>query len=200
MNISGKKVNRFAAAAVLIMTVLCLAFPVWASSGGGHAEEAPPKGWVATDTYRVMNFAVLAIGLFILLRKPVSQMLSSRIDGIQDRLNDLEAKKKAAEQKLAEYDERLSRLDKEADTIVAEYVRQGNDARARILEEARKAADRLEEQARRNIEHEFNQAKLQLQEEIMEKALIKAEEIIKDKITAQDQEKLIDEYLEKVVV
>ena len=178
---------------------LCLAGPVSAKSGGGHAEQVP-KGWAATDTYRVMNFAVLAIGLFILLRKPASRMLGSRIDGIKAQLEDLEAKKKAAEKKLAEYDERLARLDQEADEIIAEYVRQGNDARARILEEAQSAADRLEAQARRNIEHEFNQARLHLQEEIMEKALTKAEEIIKDKITSQDQEKLIDEYLEKVVV
>ena len=192
------KVKCCAAAALIIMA-LCLTGSVSASSGGGHDKQAP-KGWVATDTYRVMNFAVLVIGLFILLRKPASRMLASRIDGIKTQLEDLEAKKRAAEKKLAEYDERLARLDEEADEIIAEYVRQGNDARARILEEAQSAADRLEAQARRNIEHEFNQAKLHLQEEIMEKALTKAEEIIKDKITSQDQEKLIDEYLEKVVV
>lgn len=199
MKLPEIRVCRYAAAVVIITTVLCLAGPVLGSSGGGHGEQAP-KGWVATDTYRVMNFAVLAIGLFIILRKPVSRLLNSRINGIREQLSDLETKKKAAEKKLAEYDERLSRLDKEADTIITEYVRQGNEAKARILAEAEKAAGRLEEQARRNIEHEFNQAKLHLQEEIMGKALIKAEHIIKDKITLQDQEKLIDEYLEKVVV
>jgi F-type H+-transporting ATPase subunit b len=57
----------------------------------------------------------------------------------------------------------------------------------------------LEEQARRNIDHEFQQAKLELQREIMEKALQKSEEILKNKITAKDQEKLVDEYLKKVV-
>ncbi|MBF0573814.1 MAG: hypothetical protein HQK69_08645, partial [Desulfamplus sp.] len=30
-----------------------------ASSGGGH-EAAAPKGWVVTDTYKVLNFLVLA--------------------------------------------------------------------------------------------------------------------------------------------
>ena len=43
------------------------------------------------------------------------------------------------------------------------------------------------------------QAKLELQREILEKALQKSEEILKNKITAKDQEKLVDEYLEKVV-
>ena len=37
---------------------------------GGHGEGGPGgKGWVSTDTYRVMNFGVLAIALFFLLAK-----------------------------------------------------------------------------------------------------------------------------------
>lgn len=34
-----------------------------ASSGGGH--EAAPKGWVVTDTYKVINFLVLVGALFL---------------------------------------------------------------------------------------------------------------------------------------
>jgi len=146
-----------------------------------------------------MNFAVLAIVLFFLLKKPVSQALNSRIDGIKEQLKNLEMKKNAAEKELAEYNEKLSHLDQEAEKIVAEYVRQGDEARARILKEAESAAEKLEIQAMRTIEHEFEQAKLQLHEEIMEKALVKAENILKAQITGNDQDRLVDEYLEKVV-
>ncbi len=38
-----------------------------------------------------------------------------------------------------------------------------------------------------------------MQEEILDKALAKAEELLKAKITDDDQERLVDEYLEKVV-
>ncbi len=34
---------------------------------------------------------------------------------------------------------------------------------------------------------------------ILEKALLKAEEIIQERITDEDQDRLVDEYLEKVV-
>jgi F-type H+-transporting ATPase subunit b len=133
------------------------------------------------------------------LRKPVSQALDSRIKGIKDQLNELEAKKKDAEKELAEYSERLLHLEQEGEKIVEEYVRQGNEAKARILDEAKQTAGKLEEQARRNIEHEFKQAKIKLQQDILEKALVNAETLIKDNITIQDQDKLVDEYLEKVV-
>jgi F-type H+-transporting ATPase subunit b len=90
-------------------------------------------------------------------------------------------------------------LEQEAEKLVEEYIRQGNEAKARIIEEAKKAAEKLEEQARRNIENEFKKAKIKLQQDTLEKALVNAETLIKNKITAQDQDKLVDEYLEKVV-
>jgi len=181
--------------AVTVLILFCFVGVVLAASGG----EGGTKGWAATDTYRWMNFAVLFIALFILLRKPASQALNARIQGIKEQLSALEAKKNDAEKQLADYNEKLATLEQEAKTLIDEYIRQGNEAKARILEEAQAAVAKLEEQARRNIDHEFKQAKLKLQEEILEKALIKAEALIKDKITTEDQEKLVDEYLEKVV-
>jgi F-type H+-transporting ATPase subunit b len=163
----------------------------------GDARKA--KGWVATDTYRVLNFAVLAGALVFLLRKPISQALDSRIKGIQAQLEDLEAKKAEAEKVLSEYNAKIAKLSQESEGIVAEYVRQGNEAKARILKEAEVSAYKLEEQARRNIENEFEVAKQRLQQDIFEKAMIKAEEIIKKNITADDQNRLVDEYLDKVV-
>ncbi len=181
---------------VVIILLLFLFSGVVAASGGGEGES---KGWLATDTYKVMNFAVLAIGLFILLRKPVSQALNDRIKGIKEQLGELEEKKEAAEKKLAEYNEKFLKLDKEAEKIVAEYVKQRNEAKARILKEAESAALKLEEQAKKNIANEFKKAKSKLHEEILEQALVKAEDIIQNKITGKDQDKLVDEYLEKVV-
>ena len=169
-----------------------------AGAHGGHGDAAA-KGWVATDTYRVMNFAVLAIGLFLVLKKPVSQALGGRIQGIKEQLEELEEKKAAAEAKLAQYDAKMAELDKEAETLLAEYVKQGEDAKARILKEAEAAAEKLKEQASKNIEYEFLQAKSELKAEIAEKALAKAETIIKERINSEDQEKLVDEYLAKVV-
>lgn len=207
MNVSVTLRKRCATVfSIIAILLLCSVGGVMASGGGGN-EEAPAgdgeaaggSHWAATDTYKVMNFAVLAIGLFFLLRKPVSQALNDRIQGIKEQLEELESKKKAAEDELARYNEKLATLEGEAEEIVAEYIRQGEEARGRILAEAESTAGKLEEQAKKNIEHEFNQAKARLQEEIIDKALLKAEEIIKNKISDDDQISLVDEYLDKVV-
>ena len=185
---------------VLIFTVL-LVFnvgTVFASAEGGN-DQAASKGWVKTDWFRVMNFSVLAIALFFILKKPLSQALNARIKGIKYELETLEAKKNEAEAQLAGYNEKLSRLEGEAERLIEEYVKQGEEARVRIIKEAESTAVKLEEQAKRHIEQEFKQAKSQLQEEILQVALVKAEEIIKTKISSEDQDRLVDDYLEKVV-
>ena len=180
---------------ILMICVLgCFAGVAIAASGGEGA-----KGWVATDTYKVINFAVLAIALFFLLKKPVPKALNSRIQGIKDQISELEAKKKDAEDQLAEYKDKFQKLEKEAETLIEEYIRQGKEAKSKILKEAEAAAGKLESQARRNIENEYQKAKARLKSEAIEQALAKAEEIIKQKVTTEDQERLVDEYLEKVV-
>lgn len=181
-----------------LMVVLCCP-GIGMAAGGDDQGDGHGKGWVATDTYRVMNFVVLVGGLFFLLRKPLAQALDTRIKGIQLQLQELEAKKAAAEKELAKYEAQIAQLSQESEKIVAEYIRQGNDAKAKILKEAEAAAIKLEEQAKRNIEHEFKTAKEKLQAEIIEKALEKAESRIKTSITPADQNLLIDEYLQKVV-
>ena len=119
---------------MVIMTMLffCFLGVALASSEG----ESKSKGWVKTDTYKVMNFGVLAIGLFLLMRKPVSQALNSRISGIKEQLSELEEKKQAAEKQLAEYTEKFSSLEQETEKLIEDYIRQGNEAKARIIDEA----------------------------------------------------------------
>jgi len=199
--ISGNSLKgwMFKKGPVMVVFMILLFFCFMGVSMASSEQGGGSKGWMATDTYKVMNFAVLAIGLFFLLRKPTAQALNSRIKGIKDQLDELETKKKTAEKQLAEYNRKFTQLEQETEKLIEDYIRQGNAAKARIIDEAKKSAEKLEEQARRNIDHEFKQAKLELQKEILEKALEKSEEILKDKITAKDEEKLVDEYLDKVV-
>ena len=184
-------------AVIILYVLLCLSFSI--STAICASGEGGTKGWVSTDTFRVMNFVVLAVALVFVLRKPLSQALSSRIKMIKAQLDGLEVQKAEAEKQLAEYNEKLAQLEKEAQNIVDDYVRQGNEAKARILKEAEASAAKLQAQARRNIEHEFEKAKLELQKEIFEKSLVKAEEIIKGKFTGEDQDRIVDDYLKKVV-
>ena len=192
---------RYVIGLLVIFSVLFAFGSVWASSGGGHGEGGEGGLDKTKDLiYRIMNFAVLAGVLIYLLRKPLAQALESRRQGIRDQLDDLEKQKADAEKELAEYNARLARLDQEIGKIVAEYVKDGEAAKAKIVEEAKVAAEKLQEQAKKNIGHEFEKARQALKAEMSEQAVSMAEALIKKSINDEDQKRIVDEYLTKVVV
>ncbi|MCP4671943.1 MAG: ATP synthase F0 subunit B [Desulfobacula sp.] len=178
--------------------VLAVGSIVWASSGG-DAAGGVHNNWLITDTWKVLNFGILAVVGFFLGRKPVVEFFSSRKKNIEDEINELEQKKTEAQKELADYQAKFKNLDQESKQIVENYIKQGEEAKVRIIAEAEAQAEKLEEMAKHTIAQEFKAAKVKLQLEIAKKAMEKAEEVIKASITADDQDKLVDQYLEKVV-
>ena len=180
-----------------IVTVLVTGFgSVALASEAGHAVH---NSWLAIDTWKVLNFGILAIAGFFIAKKPVVQFFSSRKQEIADELSSLEQKRADAEKKLAEYQAKFKNLDQESKLIVADYIKQGEEAKVRILAEAAAQADKLEDMAKRTIEQEFKSAKAGLQQEIAELAMEKATAVIKESISSEDQDNLVDQYLKKVV-
>ena len=210
--------NKLAALLGVLLVLLMLSGAAFASSeegeaaAPGHDEAAAAShegaaeggahhaGWKKTDTYKVMNFSILAAGLVWIFLKVGRPALAARIEGIKKDLDDLAARKEEAKKELALYEERLSGLAAESQRIVAEYIRQGEVARDKILAEAAGAADRLREQARRHMEHEIKEARARLTAEIVGKAMEASEKIIRTNINSDDQERLVAEFLEKVVL
>ena len=184
--------------AVFLLGILVLTLGVDAALAASGGEQV--SHWQKTDTYRIMNFLVLAAIVFFLIRKPAAQFLGDRIKGIQEQIKELEQKKIEAENKLAEYSQRLAELSSESDRIIEDYRRQGEGIRDNILKEASSAAAKLESQAKKNIEYEFKKVRLELEAEIMEKAISRAEDILAKNITDKDEERLVGEYLDKVVI
>ncbi|MBI9077574.1 MAG: F0F1 ATP synthase subunit B [Desulfatibacillum sp.] len=184
----------------LCLAAMLIFSPVVLASGGegGHGSD-DWKTWKDIDYQKVLNFAILFGGLFYLVRKPAANALAGRIEDIQKELDDLETRRKSASQEVSKINARLQDLEGEAQKIVDDYVRQGEAAREKILAEARKAADRLTDQAQRHMEHEITDAKKRLRTDILEKAIAMGEQLIAKNITEQDQDRLVGEYLDKVV-
>lgn len=169
------------------------------ASGGGAEAGSHGGGWGSIDSYKLLNFVVLVGVLFVLLKAPVKNFFSTRVEDLKKEIADLEEKKEKAEKDLQEYVSKIESLDEEVKVIVKTYVEQGEKAKMKILEEAKSSAEKLRVQAERKVEQEFQHAKETLSKEIVDKAVFEAEKLIKDKINDQDQDKIIEEYIGKVV-
>lgn len=182
----------------LVTTVMLTAVVstlAWASGeGGGHHE----LNWW-DFTLRLMNFAIMLGLLVYLLKKPLSSFFVSRRANIQNTLAELEAKKLEADRMCAEYQAKLATLDQEVGQILAEYIQEGETEKRKILEAAEKQAEYLKQQAQLAIQQEVKSARESLQEEIAELTVAAAEELLRKNIKAKDQERLVKEFIAKVV-
>ena len=147
---------------------------------------------------RLINFGVLAVVLVVLLKKPLGNMFKSRTQNIADELAELKAKRDAARKEYAEMERRLQDAQGEREKILQGFRAQGEREREQIIENARQMAQRIKEQADFAIEQETAQAKSELRQEIADLSANLAEDLLKQNINAEDQTRLVDEYLAKV--
>ncbi len=167
-----------------------------ASEGGG---EAAHHGLPWEDfIYRCINFGILLAAVIFLLRKPLSSALKSRVENIKEELAELEAKREEARRQYAEIEKRLADAEGEREAILAEFRQQGEREYEKILDNAKALAERIKAQAQFTIEQETNQAKAELRREVAELSASVAEDLLKQNITAEDQARLVGEYLAKV--
>ena len=178
------------AASLLALQGVC-----WAAEGGGHG-----GGLNWTDfAYRSVAFVILVAILVKLLKKPISTFFSSRREEIQQLLAELESKRLETEKRSAEYKTRLAALEDETKKIVAELVAEGEAERQKIIDAAHKQADYIKQQARLSIQQEIKAAKESLQEEIGELTVAAAEKILRKNLQPGDQDRLVRDFMTRVV-
>ena len=180
----------------LVVTSVALASGGEAAPGGGHGI-SPAK--ITDFIWRIVNFAVFAGILIYLVSKPAKAFFAKRSADIGTSLEELEAQKAAAEEALAAAEARLAQVGAEREKLMEQFLAEGEAEKAKIIEKAEMVATRIKEMAALSIVQETKKAAQELKQEVAEQAAQMAEELIKKQITPTDQEKLVEEYLQKVV-
>ena len=191
-----KKKHIIEISSLLALFILNLVFVsiVFASGGGEEAE-----GSLVTEyVYKIINFVVIFGIIFYFARKPVKNMLKQRTEMIEKTLKEAQEAKELAQKALQEVQTRIQTKDKEINEIMTASKHAGEVERERIIEESNRLKERIFEQAKANIEYEVKSAKEAIKAEAVEIAMELAEKKIKEKLTKDEQEKLLQESLTKI--
>ena len=175
-----------------------LALPALALAAGG-GEHQVDSGVILKDfIWRCINFAIMAgaIGYFAI--KPIRNGLQSRRAEIEKALHDAVAARDAAEAKAGEYQDKLAKAAAEIETIYAAIRREGELERDKILASAREMAVKIEQEADAKAATAVARARVELRAEAARLAVELAEELLGKNVTAADQKRLVDEYMQKV--
>ena len=184
----------------VVALVLGVAAVAYASGDAESGAEAAHHGLNWKDfLFRVINF-VLVFGVIAKLAgKKIVGFFRGRSQGIENQLSDLDVRKADAAKRLADIEASISNLAEEKAKIEEEYRRQGEALRDSIVAAAEAKAVQIREQAVAAAEAEGRVAAQKLRAELADAVVGAASAMLEKKLTAKDQEKLVDEYLTKVV-
>ena len=184
----------------IFSALLLLAAAGFASEAGEGAHHADTGKQLKDFMWRVVDFgALMALVVWALKKANVKGSLAARQEGIEKALREAAEAKEAAEKKFAEYSAKLAAANKEIDDIYAAIRNEGEAEKARIIAEAKAMADKIREQAAQSANQEVLKARTELRVEAARLAVELAEKTIKEKIVKDDQDRLVGEYLTKVV-
>ncbi|HLZ35303.1 MAG TPA: F0F1 ATP synthase subunit B [Nitrospira sp.] len=146
--------------------------------------------------WEVVSFAILLFVLYKFAFPGILSVLEEREKKIKDSLDQAERHRSEAEQKLKEYEAKLSAAAKEAEGILAA----AKDRAQRLLEENEQRltteAERIKGDATREIDHERRKAIQDIRTQTTELALMVAEKVVQRSLNDSDHRRLADEALE----
>ncbi len=196
---AGRISPLFVGSAVLLLLV-GLAALGFAAEGGEAAHGSHAAAQMKDFGWRVVNFILLAaLVIWGMKKAQVGKLLSDRQAGIEKALKEAVAAREAAEKKYAEYSDKLSKATKEIDEIYASIKKEGELEKERIIAEAKVSAEKIKEQAEMSAAREVLKARTELQAEAARLAVQLAEQSLKENVGKDDQNRLVGEYLTKVV-
>lgn len=160
---------------------------------GEHHEES-----LFSFLSRIVNFLILAGGLFYLLRSPLAGYLNTRAEQIKADLVQAGQTRESASAELKQIEERMRALPAEVEALKARGKQEVAAEQQRIHAAAAAERERLLDQARREVDQQLQGARRALKQEVAELAVGIARLRVTHEITDQDRARLLDRYVSQV--
>jgi F-type H+-transporting ATPase subunit b len=144
---------------------------------------------------KLFNFAILAGTLVYFLKSPIARYLSGRGTQIRADLMKAVDMRAAAAAQTAAIEQKMAALPAELEALRKTGAAEVAAEEARIRQIAETERARLHEQARREIDAQLKLAERDLVARTADLAIIVAAKRVKATITAEDQARLVDQYL-----
>ena len=171
------------------LLLLLVASPAAASEEGGGLMEF---------VWEAGNLLLLLGVLFYLGRKPVLNYLSERRQNIQANLANSERLLQEAEARLAEWNQKASKLDVEIEELHQMARERAEQERSQILDDARATAERIKRDATSGVDREVERAKQALRDEAADLSVELAGKLLQDQVTDGDRDRLVDEFVAEI--
>lgn len=147
---------------------------------------------------QIAGFLVLLALLKAFFWKPMLSLLDQRRDRIASEFKNIEDTKAELAKLKAEYEARLTLIEETAHQKIKEAIEEGKRIGTEMKAKAEAQAQQIIVSARENIAQELSRAKQELKAQIVDLALRATESVILEKLTAEHDKKIVEDFLEKI--
>jgi F-type H+-transporting ATPase subunit b len=186
-------VKQWYAVAVFVLFGFLLSVNAFgAQEGGAGGSEFSRWLWM------LVNFSILVAVLVIFLRKPLAAFFANRTELIEKTLAEAKEAKLLAEKALRDIEEKLKLKDAEIEKIISTAKEMGAHDRERLIENGKMLSENLKELTGNNIAYELKRAREEVKAAVVEMAVKLAEEKIKENISKEQKDQLVDDAITRV--
>jgi F-type H+-transporting ATPase subunit b len=175
--------------------LMFVAFPCVAaetSEGSGFDRHTWDLVW------RLINFAILAFIIIKFGKPPLMKFLVGKGEEQAVRFGDLDKQASDLAKEEEEQKTTLAQIDERIQKIKEYYHQVGQEEKERIMADAEFLKQQIQENARQKAAAELEDAKKAFREEVVEGAVSLAETRIRGNLDLQDQEGLVQRYLDQL--
>ncbi len=163
-----------------------------------HGAPVPEEEMSAPFIFMVLNFVLLLIILAWKAKPAFEKLAADRSDQIKNALEEAAKLRKQAQDRLEEYQSKLSKADAEIKAMVDGIRADAEADKKRILEATDRQAAQMKKDAETRIAAEIELARAMLIREVTYAATTAAEQLLRDKMTATDQQQVINTFISGV--
>jgi len=155
------------------------------------------ESWLSW-VFKLANFAVLLGVLIKFGSKPLKDYFINKHKIVKDRIEEADRMFKEAQELKAAYESKFKNLDKEMEGFRKAILEDAEKEKKKIMDEAMGLAAKLKEQAMLTYTQEAKEISGRIKEEVVKLTMDQAEKLVKERLTKEDHNKMVEEFIEKM--
>ena len=165
---------------------------------------AAEYGYTASEwlnlIWRLMTFGLVIAVIWYFAGKKAVSFFRGRKSGIEQELHDFEVRKEEARKNLQDVEKRIANLETERQALLEDYKLRAEAMAAEIVAKAEERATQITAHAKQTASSEIELALASMRTELAEALAEATRGRLMESLTPQQHEKLIDSFLNKVVL
>lgn len=145
--------------------------------------------------WTIFNLIIFYLLMRLFLIKPIRKTLQARKELIDNQFKEAEDTVNAANEKMADYEDKIKNVDTEAKKIISDARDKAKVEYNKILDKANDDAVKMKQEAQKQIEQDTENARRDVKEELAKLAMETAQKVVGESVNAQTDADIYNKFL-----